>query len=93
MRRPTSSPSSPLPTQQGDQSLTAGVGEDTYVPKITLSTRSWQAFIARHYYRLNSVKLLVTFLINIVLLSFTVSLRVEGLDSVELRVVIGLAEH
>ena len=73
MRHPSPSPTSPLPTQQGDQSLTPGMAEDTYVPKITLSTRSWQAFIARHYYRLNSVKLLVTFLINVALLSFTVS--------------------
>ncbi|CAI8034630.1 Ryanodine receptor 2 [Geodia barretti] len=72
MRHPSPSPTSPLPTQQGDQSLTPGMAEDTYVPKITLSTRSWQAFIARHYYRLNSVKLLVTFLINVALLSFTV---------------------
>lgn len=70
MRRPSSD--SPQNTSQADQTFPGGSAE-SYVPKITLSTRGWQAFLARHYYRLNNLKLLVTFLINIILLSFTVS--------------------
>ena len=75
MRRPSvDGPRAPLP---GNHSPKAGGGggvdEESYVPKIALSTRGWQAFVARHYYRLNNLKLLVTFLINVVLLSFTVS--------------------
>lgn len=70
MRHPSSE--SPQNAPQADQTFPSGSAE-SYVPKITLSTRGWQAFLARHYYRLNNLKLLVTFLINIILLSFTVS--------------------
>ncbi len=52
-------------------------GGDSYVPKITFSSHGWQSFLARNYYRLNNVKLIVTFFINLILLTFHVS-REEG---------------
>ena len=45
---------------------------DSYMPKIRIATRGWQAFLARHYYRLDYGKLILTFFINLLLLTFRV---------------------
>ncbi len=49
-------------------------GEESYIPKIAAHTKSWPSFLARNYYRLNNVKLCMTLLINIILLTYQVSL-------------------
>jgi len=45
---------------------------DSYIPRISQNVRSWPALLARNYYNLNTIKLILTFLINIILLSFKV---------------------
>jgi len=42
------------------------------MPKIAISTRNWQSFLARNYYRLNNLKFAITFIINILLLTVQV---------------------
>ena len=51
---------------------------DSYMPKIQIATRGWQAFLARHYYRLDYVKLFLTFFINVLLLTFRVPSYLES---------------
>ena len=46
---------------------------DNYVPGIAIATRSWSSLLAKHYYNLNSCKFILTFLINLSLLTFKVS--------------------
>ncbi len=45
---------------------------DSYIPRITVAPRSWPSKLARNYYSLNSCKFVLTFIINIFLLSFKV---------------------
>ena len=45
---------------------------DSYTPLITVTPRSWPSKLARNYYSLNSCKFVLTFIINIILLSFKV---------------------
>ena len=45
---------------------------ESYMPKIRIAARGWQSFLARHYYRLDYAKLILTFFINILLLTFRV---------------------
>ena len=54
------------PMEKGTQS------SESYIPQIRLSVRSWSALLARNYYRLNNAKLVGTFFINIILLTFKV---------------------
>ena len=54
------------PIDKGTQS------SESYIPQIRLSVRSWSSLLARNYYRLNNAKLVGTFFINIILLTFKV---------------------
>ena len=47
-----------------------------YVPRIAHSVHSWTRWLARQHYALNFIKLCVTFIINVFLLMFRVSLCV-----------------
>ena len=72
MKRPGEA-STPSPTEDGGPIMRSLVSEDTYVPKIASHTRSWPAVLARNYFRLNNIKLAVTFLINVILLTYQVT--------------------
>ena len=61
-----------VPTDQVPQPATGSGGVDSYIPKITSSTRGWQCFLARNYYRLNSLNYVITIIINVLLLTFQV---------------------
>ena len=54
------------------QPVTGAEAVDSYIPKITSSTRGWQCFLARNYYRLNTLNYIITFIINVLLLTFQV---------------------
>ena len=63
---------SEVPSDQVPQPVTGAEAVDSYIPKITSSTRGWQCFLARNYYRLNTLNYIITFIINILLLTFQV---------------------
>ena len=63
---------SPVAVVETDDRLLPGNGGDSYIPKITMSSASCSSMLARHYYRLNNMKLTVTFFINVMLLTFKV---------------------
>ena len=70
LRRPSYSPETPM--HLGAQNQEETQAGDSYVPKITVSSHNWHSFLARNYYRLNNFKLLATFIINVMLLTFKV---------------------
>lgn len=47
--------------------------EESYIPKIAAHTRSWPSFLARNFFHLTNIKLTLTFLINMILLTYQVS--------------------
>ena len=67
---------SPMPTGL----VTSIEVEDSYIPKIAEHTKNWSSFMARNYFRLNNIKLLNTFLINVILLMFQVGSWVRGVQ-------------
>lgn len=46
--------------------------EDSYIPRIAEHTKSWPYVMARNYFLLDNIKLFITFLINILLLTYQV---------------------
>lgn len=71
MKKPTLA-ATPSPVEEAP-SLAQFEGEESYIPKIAAHTKSWPYFLARNYYRLNNMKLGMTFLINVILLTYQVS--------------------
>lgn len=69
---------SEVPTDQVPQPATGSGGVDSYIPKITSSTRGWQCFLARNYYRLNTLNYIITIIINVLLLTFQVGRGERG---------------
>lgn len=67
----TSTPASPDPNPPK-----FGASEDTYVPHIAVHNKSWSSFLARNYYNLITIKLLLTLFINVLLLSYQVRIIV-----------------
>ena len=63
---------SEVSSDQVPQPVTGAEAIDSYIPKITSSTRGWQCFLARNYYRLNTLNYIITFIINVLLLTFQV---------------------
>lgn len=72
MRKPSVS-GTPSPMDDTPGTLAQLTGEVSYIPKIAVHTKSWPSFLARNYYRLNNAKLIMTFLINVILLTYQVS--------------------
>lgn len=73
MKKPSSLASS-TPTPTGDSSnLKQGSCEESYIPQIVSPTRSWPSLLARNFFRLTNIKLILTFLINVILLTYQVS--------------------
>lgn len=72
MKPPSQCLETPSPSPQPSQQDTTATGEEFYMPKIAISTRNWQSFLARNYYRLNNLKFAITFIINILLLTVQV---------------------
>ena len=66
MKRPSMSMDTPTPEGLLREK------SDNYVPGIAIATRSWSSLLAKHYYNLNSCKFVLTFLINLILLTFKV---------------------
>ena len=56
------------------QALSSSQISDLYQPRIVSSPWSWSALLARHYYSLSCCKLCITLIINILLLTYKVSL-------------------
>lgn len=50
---------------------------DSYIPGISIAPHSWPAKLARNYYRLNSAKYTLAFLINVILLTFKVGVATD----------------
>ena len=69
MKRPSHSSESPV---AADPIESVTQSSESYIPRISLSVRSWSSLLARNYYRLNNAKLVGTFFINIILLTFKV---------------------
>ncbi len=67
MKRPSVANATPTPDAPTQRDLS-----EPYVPHITVAPSNWSAWLARNYYNLNSFKFLLTFLINIILLTFKV---------------------
>ena len=72
MKPPSQCLETPSPSPQPSQQDTTTMEGESYMPKIAISTRNWQSFLARNYYRLNNLKFVITFIINILLLTFQV---------------------
>lgn len=71
MKNPKSLSSTPSPMDDRPAQKQK-LSDDSYMPKITEHTKSWPAFLARNYYHLNNTKLCLTFLINVMLLTYQV---------------------
>ena len=74
MKRPETSPmltSSPMEENMMSKEE-MNINEDSYIPKIAEHTKSWPYVMARNYFLLDYLKLFVTFLINILLLTYEV---------------------
>ena len=71
MKKPASD--QPTPMMENGPSLKNIPSEADYIPKITAHTKNWPFFLARNFYRLNTMKLFVTFFINVLLLTFQVN--------------------
>lgn len=72
MKRPSPMVDTPTPGDDAAASKLMTSGEDSYIPKIAARTKNWPSFLARNYFRLNNTKLCVTFLINVILLTYQV---------------------
>ena len=73
MKKP-SSLSTPTPAGQDPASLKQLGYEESYLPQITKHTRNWPAFLARNFFHLMNIRLVLTLLINLILLTFQVRL-------------------
>lgn len=73
MKRPSVSDSQSPMEEGAESALKQAASEDSYIPKIAAHTKNWPSFLARNYYRLHSVKLGLTLLINVILLTYQVS--------------------
>lgn len=72
MKKP-SSLSTPTPTGQGPTSFKQLGSEDSYLPKIAAHTRNWPSFLARNFFHLMNIRLALTLLINLILLTYQVT--------------------
>lgn len=70
MKNPATS-GTPSPMEDGHP-LKHVSSDDSYLPKITAQTKNWPSFLARNYYHFNNIKLCITFLINMLLLTYQV---------------------
>ncbi len=67
MKRPSIPSVTPTPDISTQRDLS-----EPYLPRITVARSNWSAWLARNYYHLNSCKFFLTFLINVILLTFKV---------------------
>jgi len=78
MKKPAASADFPSSSMEETMTSTGErFKEDSYIPKIAEHTKSWPYILARNYFFLRNIVLFVTFLINILLLTYKVD-RYKG---------------